>query len=59
MQSFGFYLILERLCQADITKRKTIYNMKLYEVFDYLLIENIKQEVEDLSKSNVDGKIYF
>jgi len=53
------YLLLESLAQNDITKRKTIYSMKLYEIFDYIILANSKEEIEELSKSKKDGSTYF
>jgi len=53
------YILLEDLTGGDITKRKTIYNMKLYEIFDCLVIRNEKMSMDELKKSKKDGKIYF
>lgn len=59
MDEIGMYILLEDLTNGDITKRQTIYDMKLYEIFDCVAMRNEKNNIEELQKSRTDGRIYF
>lgn len=46
LQRFGFFPLLKHLCKNDITKRDEVLNISCYEIYTWLAVEAVENEIK-------------